>query len=71
LGRLAHELELLGFFRLRGGGRVILARAPANRGFLRFQNRQPLRPNGQLLLKRLEAVVSCREFLPGGLVDLV
>ena len=58
LSRLAYELELLDFFRLCSGGGIILAHAPANRGFFRFQDRQPLRANGQLFLKRLEAVVS-------------
>ena len=65
----ACELELSDFLRLCGGGRVILARAAADRGFARLQVRQPLCANGQLLLKRLEAVLLGGEFLPGGLVE--
>ena len=38
MSRLAYELELLDFFRLCGGGRLNLARAPANRCFFRFQD---------------------------------
>ena len=65
----ACELELSDFLRLCGGGRVILARAAANRGFARLQGRQPLCAKDQLLLKRLEAVLLCREFLPGGSIE--
>ena len=60
LSGLACEMELLDFFRLCSGCRVIFARAPANRGFFRFQNRQPLRANSQLVLKRLESFVPSR-----------
>jgi hypothetical protein len=68
-GLLAYELELSDFFRLCRGGCIILARTAANRGFVRFQGRQPLCAKGQFLLKRLEAVMVCREFLPPGVVE--
>ena len=64
-------MELLGLFRLRGNrGAHTRSRAGEPR-LLLLPGRQPLRANGQFFLKRLEAVVSCREFLPGRLVDLL